>query len=306
MTIPVTPRPEPRNTVALVVTFHPDAALCGRVAALQSQVARVIVVDNGSGGVLDAALGLLLAAPWVEVIRNTTNLGIATALNQGIVRATAPGIKWILTLDQDTTAMHDLVATAGEVHDGFPDSSHLAVIGAGSPKAHGPAATYRRLWQEVPVAITAGSLISLQAYEKVGPFRDGFFIDYVDIEFCLRARRHGFRIVTRTTSTVHHRIGEPTSRLLLFRHVTPTNHSAARRYYITRNRVRLWLEYGRAETRYVLSDVVSSLKEVIKIVLFEDDRADKLRNVVHGLIDGVRGKSGPLPGALHLRNHQVP
>jgi rhamnosyltransferase len=83
----------------------------------------------------------------------------------------------------------------------------------------------------------------------------------------------------------------------VLRHVTPTNHSATRRYYITRNRLHVWREYVRHEPAYVMVDMLNSLKELAKLVLFEDDRANKLRSVMHGVSDALRGRSGPLTDA---------
>jgi rhamnosyltransferase len=35
--------------------------------------------------------------------------------------------------------------------------------------------------------ISSGSALSAAAYRKLGPFREDYFIEYIDIEYCLRA-----------------------------------------------------------------------------------------------------------------------
>jgi hypothetical protein len=53
--------------------------------------------------------------------------------------------------------------------------------------------------------------------------------------------------------------------------------------------------FWRSEPRRIAFDVKAAAKELVKIVLFEDDRRRKLAAVVRGARDGVRGLAGPLP-----------
>jgi rhamnosyltransferase len=288
--------PTPAGVVAIVVTLSPDDGLADRIAALRDQVAGLVVVDNGSGPAADQILTRLAEDCGAEVVRNQTNRGIATALNQGIARAADLGARWVLTLDQDTLPLPGLVAEAMRTYEAFPERALLAVI-AGRQHDHPvPVVMDQRTWEEVPALITAGSLVSLAAYRAVGPFREDFFVDYVDIEFCLRARRAGYHVVQGNAPTIEHSIGRPTRHRLLFRDVTSTNHSPARRYYITRNRIVVWKRHWSREPRYILADVVASVKELVKVVLFEDRRGAKLRSVARGTRDALADRSGPLEG----------
>lgn len=60
---------------------------------------------------------------------------------------------------------------------------------------------------ELLVANPSGSLLRLAAFEQLGDFRDDFFIDQVDNEFCLCARRNGLRVVQRRDTILLHRMG---------------------------------------------------------------------------------------------------
>lgn len=287
--------PTPASVVAVVVTLSPDDGLADRVAALRDQVAGLVVVDNGSGPAADRILARVAEDCGAEVVRNQTNRGIAAALNQGVARASDRGARWVLMLDQDTLPLPGLVAEATRTYEVFPQRERLAVV-AGRQRDHpAPAARDGQTWEEVPALITAGSLVSVGAYRAIGPFREDFFVDHVDIEFCLKARRAGFRIVQGTSPTIDHRIGAPTSQRLGFRIVTPTNHSPARRYYITRNRILVWASYGLHEPRYVGTDMAAAVKELVKLVLFEDRRAAKLESMARAIRDALLGRTGPAP-----------
>ena len=109
-----------------------------------------------------------------------------------------------------------------------------------------------------------------------------------------------------------HRIGQPTLRWIGRRAVHPTNHSAVRRYYITRNRFLVWRRYCRTDSHFVARDILASQKELIKLLLFEEDRPAKVRAMLAGLRDGIRNVTGsrhmrsgrrPEVGGRHARGH---
>jgi rhamnosyltransferase len=286
--------PAAHNTVAVIVTFQPETDVVRHAEALVGQVVGIVVVDNGSGPGGTTILNSLSALPSVHVIRNPVNEGIAHALNQGAQAALDAGADWLLTLDQDAAPGPEIVRIAGHATGAYPWRSRIAVIGSASrsdlARSSGQA-NRGRPWIETSTVITAGSFVSLAAFRAVGGFREDLFIDYVDIEFCLRARASGYRVLASRAPTIRHQIGQPTVRSIGRRAVTPTNHPAFRRYYITRNRFLVWRLYGRTEPRYVLADILASQKELLKVLLFEEDRKSKVRAMLAGLRDGLRGST---------------
>jgi len=291
--------PAAHNTVAVIVTFQPETDVVRHAEALVGQVVGIVVVDNGSGPGGTTILNSLSALPSVHVIRNPVNEGIAHALNQGAQAALDAGADWLLTLDQDAAPGPEIVRIVGHATQAYPWRSRIAVIGSAlrSDLARSSgSATRGQPWIETGSVITAGSFVSLDAYRAIGGFREDLFIDYVDIEFCLRARASGYRVLASRAPTMTHRIGQPTVRFIGPCAVTPTNHTALRRYYITRNRFLVWRRYGRTEPRYVLADILASQKELLKVLLFEEGRRSKVRAMLAGLRDGLRGSNALPPG----------
>ena len=288
--------PSAGNVVAVIVTLGPDREVVHHAETLIGRVSRVVVVDNGSGAEAASILDSIAALPSAEVIRNPANLGIARALNQGAQVAMDAGADWLLTLDQDAEPADEIVSIAGGTFDAYPDRDAIAVIGSTSFEASraGWVAADRggQPWIEAVNVITAGSFVSLAAVRDIGSFREDLFIDYVDTEFCLRARARGYRVLASRAPAMTHRIGRPTERWIGLRAVHPTNHSAFRRYYITRNRFFVWRHYWRTEPRFVAKDILAAHKELVKLVLFEQDRGAKVRAMAAGLRDGVRSVSG--------------
>jgi len=285
-------RPSRANTWAVIVTYHPDSELSQRVAVAAAQVSGLVVVDNGSSDATRSAVDAAADVTRAMVIRNDTNLGIATALNQGCSEAMARGAAWILMLDQDSTALPTLVERLAEVYDAVPHRDRLGMIGSGVAETGTYEYCRHRLWSEQPVVITSGSLLSVAAYGDCGRFEDDLFIDYVDAEYCLRLRRRRYAVVLSCRETMRHAIGAPSVHRLAVRSVTPTNHSPLRRYYITRNRMTIWRRYWRTESRFVAWDIVEFAKELTKLVLFETQRAEKLESIAAGVRDAMRRRLG--------------
>ena len=283
------PALEPASVMALIVTYHPDAGVGDRMRSLIGTVGAILFVDNGSRPDEIGPLEPFLQEDGVRFLKNDRNAGLATALNQGFSWAVDHGFSWVLTLDQDTEPTADVVLEAAKVLTAHRER-RIAVVGA----AYGDQAPARLSpdGSEVTWVITAGALHSVNAWQHLGRFRDDFFIDHVDVEFCLRARTRGYAIFRASGATIRHSIGYPTAHDALFRSVNTSNHSRWRRYYMTRNRIIVWRAYARNEPGYVASDVRAAAREFVKVVLFEDDRGRKVAAMIRGMRDGMRGSTG--------------
>ncbi|HET9113469.1 MAG TPA: glycosyltransferase family 2 protein [Burkholderiales bacterium] len=291
--------PDTSNICAIVVTYQPDPGLIARMIAIASQVRAVIVVDNASGSAYSVILDGILRLKNLTLILNPENYGIAQALNTGVRHAAASGFDWAILLDQDTSFEPDLIASLISVYAEYPDKSNLAIIGAHFYDRHrvtekstvtpiaGPG------WQPADWVITSGSLISLAAFTIIGPFREDLFIDFVDTEYCLRARRSGFQIIRTAKVLMQHAIGASTPHRIFGMQKWTTNHTPDRRYYMTRNYTILLRESGKHRFGlWAVKGLIASLKSIKRIALYEQDKAAKLIAVFQGWSDAVRGRTG--------------
>ncbi|HEY3354171.1 MAG TPA: glycosyltransferase family 2 protein [Polyangia bacterium] len=278
----------------MVVTLNPDPTLADRIAGLAAQVGAVVLVDNGSEGPL--AWLELLAGTAGHLIRNRENLGIATALNQGLAWAAAHGFEWALLLDQDSEPCAHMVRSLGDAFDAYPERGRLAVIGSGfvdsrTLRAHGPGAG---AVAECVSVITSGSLVAVKVWARLGGFREDFFIDCVDHEYCLRARRQGFAVALAGEVLMRHTIGRATMHRVLSRTTGTSNHPAVRRYYMTRNLLVMAREYFTDEPRWMLGRLYAQAKSLCLLAAFERERRGKLRLVGLGAWHALRGRLGKL------------
>jgi rhamnosyltransferase len=305
-----------RSICAVLVSFHPDADLPARVNGILGQVGALVIVDNGSGEAALRMLTELSLDPGISLESNRENLGVASALNIGIRRARSLGYEWVLLLDQDSVLDARMVEELIAAHASFPEPARLAVLGAGfrdihhpdtAPAQAGSANTARDgagtggdsrapvpAWQEVESVITSGSLLNVSTLDRIGGFRDDFFIDYVDSEFCFRARASGYRVAKTRKPLMSHAIGASTPHAILGVRKWTTNHSAERRYYMARNDTIMLKEFGGFPWgTWALKSLGRRVRTCKRILLYEDAKLAKLAAVAHGWWDGVRGRLGP-------------
>ena len=52
--------------------------------------------------------------------------------------------------------------------------------------------------------MTSGNLLSLKAFKSVGRFHDDFFIDYIDIEYCIRMNYNNYDVIRINDIVLEH------------------------------------------------------------------------------------------------------
>lgn len=273
---------------AVVVAFHPDAGFERRLAAVTAQVGNVLVVDNTPGG---GCAHRLASMASVAVRENGVNLGIATALNQGLEHAVQTGCTWLLTLDQDTLCHTDMVAVLTRARTACPFDA--AIVGGDyldpeNPRPRAGAHEFR----EVKTVITSGCLVNVGMAREIGGFRDDYFIDQVDHEFCLRARAAGQRVIISGRPVMTHSVGRSGGVRLPVLGVMP-NHPPQRKYYIARNTIATVRRYWLREPDWCLRRTVRLMLGLIFMTVLEREGLKKARAFAAGFADGWLGRMGP-------------
>lgn len=288
--------PEQLNICGCVVTYHPEPRFPENFTGLMSEVPKWLIIDNRSSDGERRRLRSFTSAS-VELIENTENVGVASALNQAARRARELGFEWLLTFDQDSHPSADFLAKLISAYRGTPERDRIGMIGSnflmeGTGLPFYPSESTDAATVEQASLITSGSMLSLKAFASVGPFRDDLFVDGVDSEFCLRLRRHGFKVVATITPAMRHNFGELRIHPLLWKRPRITHHSALRRYYMTRNGLVIAREYWHADRRWVMLSLKVLAAGFLGAMLFERHKIKKLGATLLGVIDAIRGRMG--------------
>lgn len=239
----------------MVVSFRPDiAALQSLLLALCAQVRMVYVVDNGSGEPVLAQLEQIAGDRNIEVISLPTNRGIAAAHNAGIRRVAALGLEYVVLFDQDSLPAADMVDRLVDVQRALlAQGVRVAAVGPVSvDQRTGTLGKFVRIRSgrirqvacrdpddvlDVDFLISSGSLIPMAVMHAVGEMNEGYFIDHVDTEWCLRARMAGWQIFGVCAARLTHALGDRVIRVWFGRWREVSVHSPLRDYYVLRNTV---------------------------------------------------------------------
>jgi len=268
---------------AAVVLYHCPPERLDGLQTYASQVERLYVIDNTEQP--DPAVREALSRmPGVVYTANGQNQGIARALNQAARQALAEGFTHLLTMDDDSRTPPGYVRQLTDFLDQHPDLR----IGILAPY-HTPVRAAGEGFTHVPYTMTSGNLLSLRAYAEAGPFWEELFIDHVDHEYGLRLNRLGWAVIELTDLRLDHPLGVRKARPVLGG--TFVSHSPRRGYFIARN----GLAVGRRHPAFLPRALQLTAKEVLKALLWEDRRPERLRFIGRGLRDGLTGRLGPLP-----------
>ena len=298
---------------AVVITFNPDSEFPSRIAGIAEQVDSILVIDNASGPQGQALLAKLSPSKHIEIIRNPDNVGVATALNIGMDRARTLRYQWALALDQDSDAAPNMVAELTKVIQTREWTARAAIVAPQTIDSisRKPSAFLRPRFgifykrsacigevMEVTTAISSGSLVNLRIHEELRGFRDDYFIDYIDAEYCLRAQMHGYIILAACEANLTHQLGERNEWHFGPLHLFPTFHPPSRWYTISRNRIAIWRAYAMRFPHWFSYDLVASAFITIRMLLAEAHRGAKIRAILRGTLDGLAGRMGRPKGTV--------
>ncbi len=288
--------------MAVVVTYNPDDGLAQRLERLRGQAA-VVVVDNGSAQ--KTRVRALAEAADCSFVGNDANLGIATALNQGLAFARASGADWLATFDQDSLAPDGGLQALLQTYRTHPTPERIALVAM----IRNDRMTHRDYtpswyileetaeWRSVKTTLTSGSLVRLAVIDEIGQFDDDLFIDSVDHMFCLKCRMAGFLIIESKAAILSHAMGRAESRSFMGRDYAVLHHHVIRNYYMTRNALKLAVAGFKHDPSYAVRMVLHQAVQAMKVALFEDQRQVKLLLMAEGMRDFFRRRYGPYAGA---------
>ncbi len=285
------------SVLAVIVTYNVDEKFKVRIERLKDKVEEIVVVDNGSN---ETTIEMLKTLQGLNVIYLKENMGIAYALNRGIEYGISKGYKWILTLDHDSIVTQNMISKMLQCYNDLDETlkSKTAMLvpvhieEKESTNEQQYEMNIEKGYNEVLTEITSGALTKTDVYKSMGLYDEKLFIDLVDHDYCLRLNKNGLKVIQVKDAILVHNLGESTKKNFLGLKFTPTNHSALRRYYMTRNRMYIWNKYKNEFPQWVSVDKRRFITENIKIVLFEADKLNKLKFIKKGISDYKNNKFG--------------
>ncbi len=205
------------------------------------------IVDNGTNTLKNAEIQRYL--PGALLLTNKQNRGFSAGCNKGIQRALQDNCSYILILCNDLIVTPDIIqqllkpmddATIGITGSAimyYKQREKIWFAGGYVNRffcftRHTNMNRSIRVFQHDALTdfITGTALmIRREVFDTIGVFSDAYFLYFEDVDFCIRAKQHGFFVKVITKPLVYHKVSASTG-------IKGENKlNALRAYYYARN-----------------------------------------------------------------------
>ena len=191
--------------------------------ALTYPHAETIVVDNGS---TDGSVAAVRERyPKLQILETGSNLGFAGGNNVGIAKALEQGADLLFLLNNDTVVDPSILEAFVEGFQAHPEAGILGANiflfderdtldhlgGKWDPKTGqftfiGKGQKKREETEELDYVCGAGLMVKRSVLEAIGFLENRFFLIWEEADFCFRAKRAGFEVMTCRGANLWHKV----------------------------------------------------------------------------------------------------
>ncbi len=292
---------------AIIVLFHPNINhLTNFLNKLLAQVDKVILVDNTPSinnkkfpEIFSYFGSNIIYLPFGE------NLGIATAHNSGIQIALELNSEYIIIFDQDSWIENNFIESLLKV-DHMLREKHYKIAALGpsyidiKTNALAPVIQLKGLkvkritpfqesfFTQAEYIISSGSLFKADVFQKVGLMLEELFIDYVDLEWGLRAQQKGYNCFVANQTIMKHSIGDRSIKIPFSKKFVNI-HSNFRKYFIVRNAFFL-IFYSNLKLNWRVIQFIKTILYCGFLCIFDSPRFNNIRIFYLALKDAILKK----------------
>lgn len=284
-----------------IVTYNPELdRFNDNISKLIMQFDKIMIFDNGSDNYPDIKK-LCDNYSNTTLINGKKNYGIGYALNRIMEFFEKNKTEWVLLLDQDSIIPENLKCEYLKV---IEIEKNVAIVCPSILDNNTKQEkSIKTPYEKIGICITSGSMTNVSIWKSLGGFREDFFIDSVDNEYCIRLFFQDYSIIRCNNVCLNHELGKSKKHLIK----TTTNHNETRRYYIARNSTYVSYKYApilkkkiinKSERKKVDSfldglickktNLRRQIQFAVLIILYENHKIKKLKSIVRGYFDGIK------------------
>ena len=171
-----------------IVTYHPSQQTCERIIMLAEKGIPFLVFDNTPGE------NFWPSSIHSNVIRRGLNLGLGVALKALDEAAQQGGHSHMLYFDEDIVFDENTISWIQQWYGYHQPDSRVGLIWFNYNFKGAKAPEESRAYP-VKIAMSACSLINLEAASQIGGHTDRWFLEGIDYDFCFRLVQNGFQLL---------------------------------------------------------------------------------------------------------------
>jgi len=275
----------------IVVRYESDELLfISKIKSILSKYS-VYVYDNSK-------VGLDVNLDGLYYFHDSSNSGLAVAINHCVRHAVEDGVKLCIYFDQDSSIDIELVDSLFESYSNlkFIDPT-LCFLGPQPVMSDGTLypvkvnQNFKDNYYDATEIITSGMTFIPHDVADLDFFDEDLFLDMVDFEICWRAKSQGKKVCIDRSILMMHEVGEK-SITLPFRSVPIS--SPKRNYYQIRNMLYLALYKNNKGSLIVMYYLARRILNILINMVFADQRLIRLKYNYCGIRDAFKKRMGKL------------
>lgn len=269
--------------IAAVITYYPD--ICDTIKNIEQYIGHVdaLIIWENTPEKDRQKYSINLPQYGDKIIYMGTgkNEGIGYPLNRIVEYSKKEGYTHLLTMDQDS-----LFVDFEKYKKAVYENNENPNIGIFAPNVNSQLKSDKDIVKVIE-AITSGTIYKLSIFCGDLYFREDFFIDMVDNEFCYNAYRRGIHTGILTNCHLQQKFGNTKKYPL---GINNLNYSAFRVYHIIRNYIITWKEYPDLipNKRHFITKMI--FNRSLKIIMLESNKLQKFKAMYWGIKDGLAGR----------------
>jgi rhamnosyltransferase len=190
---------ESGKSAIITVTYNkvPNFAIFEEAA---NSVDYIIICDNSSDPHVTQELAAYCQRhPKFVYLPNNANLGISKAYNKAVTHAQKLGVYWLYFFDDDANFDVAWLSTAKKSWrelqaKNVPVGVLVPIITNDKEYLHSNIGLRSR-YTVIASAITSGIFTTVDAFNHFGGYNPEYFVDWADLELCVRVRQSGLTVV---------------------------------------------------------------------------------------------------------------
>jgi len=277
--------------LGIVVLYYPDEKLISNILSYLPFLDELIIWENTPK---ESQKNICFEDTFLQskILRwgEDSNVGLGAPFNKAVEYGEKEGFTHLLTMDQDSSFLESgFEKYANFIENGPNNNSNCFYIPNYLVKEK---FFYDQDLEYVDYYMNSGTIYPIALFNKIGLFRDDFFVDTIDVEYGLRAKKNKINIVLVRTVILFHGAGyQRKKHRFLWKTFFPNEYSPIRSYYIIRNALITYKEYPdpRQKRKYLW---YWFYKRLVFIVLYESNKINKIRALFLGYCHGKKGILG--------------
>jgi len=265
----------------VIVLYNPDESVVSNLSSYINFLSHLYIIDNSEHPNTELTDKVRNLSNKISYHGTGENTGVAKGLNWACTLAYNDGYQWILTMDQDSFINNGFFNIAKPL---LSNMKNIVVAASYNSVFFNPQKSEYTGFVEIGTVITSGNLLNLSGWQELGGFCEKLFIDEVDNEFCIRAKKKGYKIQATQDIYLNHNLGVKyiKANRLTGRDLSFTRHSPFRVYYMTRNNLFLWKQYLFTNPALVYNRMKNLIKLIYEITFYYPDKLSYYKNITKG------------------------